>query len=161
MPTVRFAWTPHRQSRFKKRFLSSPFKGKEGRYKLVRFAFSRALPPRYRGIDILFASVKHNTQSKWCNNILMLVILTNAVMVAFESTSVAYQIVDVAFFAIYTLEMVVKLYVKRREYFDSGYNILDFSLVAVSLIELVAEDHFPFLNISYVRVIRSAFSREK
>jgi voltage-gated sodium channel len=53
---------------------------------------------------------------------------------AFMSTLL---LLDLAFLALFTFEIILKLFVYRTQFFKSGWNIFDFTIVAISLLPFI------------------------
>lgn len=80
-------------------------------------------------------------ESRRFTNFITAVILVNAVTLGLETSPAAMsvlggllEVVDAACLAIFTVELLAKLYLWRLSFFRNGWNVFDFVIVAISLI---------------------------
>lgn len=75
--------------------------------------------------------------------IFAIIIINTALLVlqTFESVAVRadwyFSVIDSVFLGIYILELVLKLYVLRRDYFRDNWNVLDFIIVIVNILDYI------------------------
>ena len=76
----------------------------------------------------------------------MVMIALNALVIGFETVeeykqaySNVFKALDEFFLAIYTMEFLMKLYAEPRGYWKSSYNIFDFSILALSYVQVMNE----------------------
>ena len=84
----------------------------------------------------------------------MSLILTNAIMVSFDDHSSVFVYVELIFFCVFLVEFVLKVYAERKLYWRNTYNNLDFILLLISLIQILFQTYLPYVNLTYLRVIR-------
>ncbi|CAH1797368.1 unnamed protein product [Owenia fusiformis] len=90
---------------------------------------------------------------------IMLMILTNTIVLATEQYNMTdahkqlLKISNYVFTGVFTVECVLKLFALSRDYFRSGWNIFDFVIVIMSLVDVAVED---LPAISGLRVFRLA-----
>lgn len=90
-------------------------------------------------------------------NFVVAVILVNAVTLGLETSATAnayagglLAFADNVCLAIFTAEVIAKLYVWRFAYFRSGWNVFDFAIVAISLVPAVG----PLSVLRALRILR-------
>lgn len=78
-------------------------------------------------------------ESQWVVNSIIALILINAVTLGLETDKAIYQqhgallkIIDVSLLMVFTLEIFIKLFAYRLNFFKSGWNIFDFLIVAIA-----------------------------
>lgn len=73
-------------------------------------------------------------------------------------TEVVFKVVETTFAGIFTLELLLRLYAFRLEFFSSVLNILDAVIVVLTLLDLLYFDHVAEgnANISVLRLVRIA-----
>lgn len=83
-------------------------------------------------------------QSSSFNGFIMGVIVLNSFVIGFETVEewkMAYhnefKALDEFFLAIYTMEFLMKLYAEPRGYWKSSYNKFDFSILALSYVQVI------------------------
>nr|XP_039248515.1 cation channel sperm-associated protein 1-like [Styela clava] len=83
--------------------------------------------------------------TRFFSTVIMIVILINTLMLVLSTWrgvevrfDYYFAIIDGIFMAIYVAECVLKIYVKRLEYFKEGWDILDFVIVCTSIFEMLA-----------------------
>ena len=88
-------------------------------------------------------------------------ILFNAVMIAMETTTLSethpllFAICDNIFLGIYLLEFVLKLYAEPVGYWKNNYNLFDFTVLVISLVEsLLTALNFGQTGLTILRVVR-------
>lgn len=86
-------------------------------------------------------------QSSLFNCFIMVMIVLNALVIGFETVeeykqahSNEFKALDEFFLAIYTMEFLMKLYAEPRGYWKSSYNIFDFSILALSYVEVIMDE---------------------
>ena len=77
----------------------------------------------------------------------MLMIVLNALSIGLETNEEwkasygnVFKALDEFFLAIYTIEFVMKLYAEPRGYWKSSYNIFDFTILAISYVQLIMDE---------------------
>lgn len=92
--------------------------------------------------------VEHPGFSKF----IIILIVLNAIWVGIETYPSVYEphhqafaLIDHVLLAVFTIEIILKLVAYRGTYFRNGWNLLDFSIVALSLI---------FISTNFVSVLR-------
>ncbi|KAK2557512.1 Cation channel sperm-associated protein 3 [Acropora cervicornis] len=77
----------------------------------------------------------------------MVMIVLNALVIGFETVeeykqahSNVFKALDEFFLAIYTMEFLMKLYAEPRGYWKSSYNIFDFSILALSYVQVIMDE---------------------
>lgn len=90
------------------------------------------------------AWLKDFLESSRLTNFIIAVILVNAVTLGLETSETVMAsfggilgLIDSACLAIFTVELLAKLYVWRWAFFRSGWNVFDFVIVAISLVPAV------------------------
>lgn len=80
------------------------------------------------------------TQTPWFHGLIATTILVNAVTMGVETDypqhKAVYDVLEHIFTGIYTVEMVAKLYYYRLLYFKDGWNLSDFFLVWMSIVDV-------------------------
>jgi hypothetical protein len=84
----------------------------------------------------------------------MAVVLANVIVVALDDHTAIYAYLDLAFFGFFMMEFLMKYYALRHLYWRTSYNIMDFCLIIISLIQLLFQTYLPYINVTYLRVIR-------
>ena len=86
-------------------------------------------------------------QSSLFNSFIMVMIVMNALVIGFETVeeykqahSNVFKALDEFFLAIYTMEFLMKLYAEPRGYWKSSYNIFDFSILALSYVQVIMDE---------------------
>ena len=103
------------------------------------------------------------SQHPWFNNGIMACIFTNAVMIGVDSqysdpaSQRVFDYFELVFFAVYATAALVKIYALRGEYWRNGFNVFDFTLILVSVVQFVLQDLMATVNVTYLRIIRSTF----
>ncbi|MEC1158657.1 MULTISPECIES: ion transporter [Cytobacillus] len=99
--------------------------------------------------------LKSFVEHSWFSKSIMILIVLNAILVGIETYPSVYEphhqvftLIDYLLLAIFTIEIILKLVAYRGTYFRNGWNLLDFSIVALSLIFI--STHF----VSVLRIIR-------
>lgn len=99
-------------------------------------------------------AVKRAVEAKWFQYSITAAIVANAVTLGLETVPAvlrvwgdALRVIDIAFVALFTLEIVLKLYAWRFSFWKSGWNVFDFLIVAVTLVPF-------FGNLSVLRALR-------
>lgn len=74
----------------------------------------------------------------------MLIIGINAILIGFETSESikkvhgkTFMILDDLFLAIYMTEFLIKVYADTKGYWKSAYNIFDFTIMAVSFLQII------------------------
>ena len=82
------------------------------------------------------------TESSTFNGAIMFTIFLNALGMAFETDFTLksryvdmFVLLDEIFIAIYMVEMVMKVYAEPTNYWKSSYNLFDFLVLAISLVQ--------------------------
>ena len=77
----------------------------------------------------------------------MAAIVLNSLVIGFETVDewkMAYtnefKALDEFFLAIYTMEFLMKLYAEPKGYWKSSYNIFDFSILALSYVQVIMDE---------------------
>ena len=88
--------------------------------------------------------IRHLTETNVFNGFIMFTIMCNALTVALETSYDmkasfvdGFMIFDEVFFAIYTVEFFMKIYAEPKNYWKSSYNIFDFLILVVSLVQAI------------------------
>lgn len=88
-------------------------------------------------------------------------ILFNAVMIAMETTTLSethpllFAIFDNLFLGIYLVEFVLKLYAEPAGYWKNYYNLFDFTVLVISLVEsLLTALNFGQTGLTVLQVVR-------
>ena len=75
------------------------------------------------------------------------VIVLNSLVIGFETVEEwkeahtnAFKALDEFFLAIYTMEFLMKLYAEPRGYWKSSYNRFDFSILALSYVQVIMDE---------------------
>lgn len=96
--------------------------------------------------------VKAFVENPWFSRIIMFCILINAILIGLETYpslyatySIGFEIMDVILLSIFTIEIILKLITYKGSYFRNGWNVVDFSIVALSLL---------FMGSNFVSVLR-------
>eukprot|EP00746_Dinoflagellata_sp_MGD_P003493 gnl/MRDRNA2_/MRDRNA2_106790_c0_seq1.p1 gnl/MRDRNA2_/MRDRNA2_106790_c0~~gnl/MRDRNA2_/MRDRNA2_106790_c0_seq1.p1 ORF type:complete len:617 (+),score=105.03 gnl/MRDRNA2_/MRDRNA2_106790_c0_seq1:166-2016(+) len=80
------------------------------------------------------------TDTRWFNIMIAVAVSSNAIQMGVETDhpeyATVYMLMENTFAAIFAFEMIAKLYFYKLGYFRSRWNILDFSLVWLSIIDL-------------------------
>jgi voltage-gated sodium channel len=99
--------------------------------------------------------LKSFVEHSWFSKSIMILIVLNAILVGIETYPSVYEphhqvfvLIDHVLLAIFTIEIILKLVAYRGTYFRNGWNLLDFSIVALSLIFI--STHF----VSVLRIVR-------
>lgn len=86
-------------------------------------------------------------QSSAFNAFIMLVIVLNALSIGLETNEEwkqkygnVFKASDELFLAIYTVEFMMKLYAEPSGYWKSSYNIFDFTILAISFVQLIMDE---------------------
>ena len=92
----------------------------------------------------------------------MLVILLYAVVLFLEECNVSFEFLatlDIACTIFFIIEMIVKLFLYKKDYFSSRWNIFDFILIMISVPSLVTlflpVDFFSLDSLLVLRVFRA------
>ena len=101
--------------------------------------------------------------SKTFNGLVMIVIITNAIVIAIETdrsfaldNQLFFQCIDVIFLCVYSVEFMLKIYADGvRGYFRSSYNNFDAFVLLLSYLELVAQTIQSFGDFGFLRVLRA------
>jgi len=109
------------------------------------------------GGSFLSAKLNDLVESKSFNTFIIVVILINAVTLGLETSSAAmaatgpwlYRLDRLALF-IFTAEILAKLWVYRKRFFADGWNIFDFSIVAIAWFPAVG----PLAVLRALRILR-------
>jgi len=68
-----------------------------------------------------------------------------------------FALIEIGFAIVFSLELILRLFVLRLEYFRSAFNIFDMLLVIVSMVSLLGLDSLlGIFNVSIIRLIRLA-----
>merc|ERR1719421_763140 len=78
------------------------------------------------------------------------------VEIELPEASFVHKWVEKAFTAAFLLEMLLKLYVERGGYFCSGWNLMDMTLVLISVFELVVNTGGALMQFRMLRVLKVA-----
>ena len=77
----------------------------------------------------------------------MAVIVINALTIGLEtddeiriSNTNLFKALDELFLAIYTMEFLMKLYAEPRGYWKNSYNVFDFSILAISFVQIILDE---------------------
>jgi len=91
--------------------------------------------------------IHHLVTHRWFERVIITAIILNAITLALETYPAvmaafgpALLVVDKGFIALFVTELVLRLYAFRGDFFRSGWNWFDFSVVTITLL--------PFLGIS-------------
>jgi len=83
-------------------------------------------------------------QSSSFNGFIMGVIVLNSFVIGFETVEEwkmpyhnEFKALDELFLAVYTMEFLMKLYAEPRGYWKSSYNKFDFSILALSYVQVI------------------------
>ena len=75
------------------------------------------------------------------------VIVLNSLVIGFETVEEwktaytnVFKALDEFFLAIYTMEFLMKLYAEPKGYWKSSYNIFDFSILALSYVQVIMDE---------------------
>jgi voltage-gated sodium channel len=106
---------------------------------------------------VLSAKLKAIVESQFFNTFIIVVILINAITLGLETSSAAmaatgpwlYRLDRLALF-IFTAEILAKLWVYRKRFFADGWNIFDFSIVAIAWFPAVG----PLAVLRALRILR-------
>ena len=86
-------------------------------------------------------------QSSVFNGFIMVVIVMNSFVIGFETVEEwkvphknVFKALDELFLAIYTMEFLMKLYAEPRGYWKSSYNRFDFSILALSYVQVIMDE---------------------
>jgi cation channel sperm-associated protein 3 len=119
-----------------------------------------AVPARSR----FHAYIRYITQSSIFENFIMICIFTNALFIAVE-TSLGegqdvelFETADMVFLAIYLWEFVLKLYAEPVDYWRSKYNLFDFTILIISMLQFfdtVVGSSLFGSEVSFIRVLRA------
>lgn len=98
--------------------------------------------------------------SQWFNFLVFFIIMANLFTIAYDVTVPRDQnrvtyILDAMFLGFYLFEFCVKVYAEPREYWLSNYNLFDFFVLVVSLVQQISV-FFPVeWDFSFIRVLRA------
>lgn len=113
------------------------------------------MPTEFRGIGHEFAC--HFVFNGFFSYGVLLVILANVITVMLQTDRVLaitwthfFQVCEYVFLTIYTVEAMLKIYCLPKLYWRSSSNLLDFSILVVSVIQQAASN----VNLSFLRVLR-------
>jgi len=128
----------------KKKTEGVPFSDKQERLMLVTMAILQKRPTKMVNppTDGLQALAYRTAESSWFQWGIMILIILNTITYTIkwygmdESTSQAVYYLNVTFTVLYLLEAIIKLYGLRVHYFADNWNIFDFVIVIISLINL-------------------------
>jgi voltage-gated sodium channel len=106
---------------------------------------------------VLSAKLKAIVESQFFNTFIIVVILINAITLGLETSPAAmaatgpwlYRLDRLALF-IFTAEILAKLWVYRKQFFADGWNIFDFSIVAIAWFPAVG----PLAVLRALRILR-------
>lgn len=91
-------------------------------------------------------------ESKWFTNFILALILINAILIGAETYpnlynqyTALFKMADTILLTLFSIEIILKLSVYKLDYFKSGWNLVDFSVVALSLL---------FMGTNFVSVLR-------
>ena len=86
-------------------------------------------------------------QSPLFNGFIMGVIVLNSLVIGFETVEEwkqahtnVFKALDEFFLAIYTMEFLMKLYAEPKGYWKSSYNRFDFSILALSYVQVIMDE---------------------
>ena len=86
-------------------------------------------------------------QSSVFNGFIMGVIVLNSLVIGFETVEEwkqthtnVFKALDEFFLAIYTMEFLMKLYAEPKGYWKSSYNRFDFSILALSYVQVIMDE---------------------
>ncbi|XP_067029424.1 cation channel sperm-associated protein 3-like isoform X2 [Acropora muricata] len=103
--------------------------------------------PKRRADDKFHRFIQKITTSSLFNSFIMVMIVMNALVIGFETVeeykqahSNVFKALDEFFLAIYTMEFLMKLYAEPRGYWKSSYNIFDFSILALSYVQVIMDE---------------------
>ena len=80
----------------------------------------------------------------------MFIIFLDAITIALETSSSlndsnpkVFKIIDILFFAIYSLEFLLKVYAEPMKYWKNPYNLFDLSLLILLMVQVILEEVRP------------------
>ncbi|SEH89840.1 voltage-gated sodium channel [Halobacillus karajensis] len=80
-------------------------------------------------------------EHKWFSRVILSVILVNAVLIGMATNETVYQsyestfvFLDILILSIFTIEIILKLILYRKDFFKDGWNVFDFIIVFGSLV---------------------------
>jgi voltage-gated sodium channel len=83
-------------------------------------------------------------EANWFQRLIIVAIILNAITLGLETAPEfvgpympALVRIDIAFLALFTVEIALKLIAYRGQFFKSGWNIFDFTIVAISLLPFI------------------------
>ena len=98
--------------------------------------------------------------SSWFQRFIIVVIICNAVTLGLETEPIrlatwqsTLRVIDAIFLAIFTIELLLKLYVYRIVFFKDGWNNFDFSIVLISYLPFI-EGLSVLRSLRILRVLR-------
>lgn len=101
--------------------------------------------------------ITYVTQHAWFDRLIMLTIFVNALFIAVESSrspennGAVFEMADLVFLVIYTVEFVLKIYVEPIGYWRNNYNRFDFAVLALSYVEYMNLQ----IDLTFVQVLRA------
>ena len=97
--------------------------------------------PPFNGQNVPRARLRAFLETSAFRDFILVVILLNAVVLGLETSpsvmaraGAVISALDTLFLAIFVVEILAKLYVHRFAFFRGGWNVFDFSIVAISLV---------------------------
>ncbi|XP_035714643.1 uncharacterized protein LOC118438444 [Folsomia candida] len=103
---------------------------------------AKRFPHHYRCDESFHAYVVALVGSSFFKSFIMVAIVVNAVSLAVETGEVktyhvVFDILDNLFLSIYLVEFLLKVYAHPYRYWTSGFNLFDFAILAVSLLNSI------------------------
>lgn len=99
-------------------------------------------------------------ESKVFQNSIVILIITNSIMIGFETSPAVMNqfgefidLFDLIILGIFSLEIVLKIYVYRLSFFKSPWNLFDFAIIAISILP-AAGSFSVFRALRIVRTLR-------
>ncbi|MGC6476412.1 MAG: ion transporter [Parvibaculales bacterium] len=91
--------------------------------------------------NIVINVSKKITNHSLFQNLIILTIIANTVMLAFETNTIwassyqsVFQIFNIVFSAIFIIEIILKIIALRKDFYKDGWNIFDFLIVATTIL---------------------------
>jgi voltage-gated sodium channel len=118
-------------------YFAAPALARKAVVSISGFMKTKALPPPSK----LQARVLALISAPWFTGGILAVIMFNALVLGLETSpqvmaaaGPAIELLDQLCLAIFVLELLLKIFALRRGYFRDGWNLFDFTIVAISLV---------------------------
>ncbi|XP_065845641.1 cation channel sperm-associated protein 3-like isoform X2 [Oscarella lobularis] len=107
-------------------------------------------PTKRRPDERLHNIIQYVTSSSAFNGFIMFIIFLNAITIALETSSSlkdsnpkVFKIIDILFFAIYSLEFLLKVYAEPKNYWKNPYNLFDLSILILLMVQVILDEVRP------------------